>query len=440
MPSITTDRDFAALQDVALWSKTRPVWLRVGQLFDGIGDRPIRNADIVFDAHQIRFVGSGVGTPPAEHLAAGQFMPDVVLADCTALPCLIEAHAHLFLDGAPVDFADREAYLKKPAEWLLARARARLPRLFECGIGAVRDAGDKHGVGLRLAAEAKAELGQLATIPWLDSPGAAVHHRGRYGSFMGQAIEEFSSPEECVAARVAKGAARIKLLVSGIINFNVGRVTTSPQMSATEVSEFVRAARAHGRQTFAHASGTDGVENAIEGGVASIEHGFFITEDQLSLLRDRQIAWVPTFAPVQVQIDRAEELGWNENVVGNLKRIIDEHSRLLCRAHELGVPVVAGSDAGSCGVPHGVGFLRELCHMERAGLPARAVLRGATSVSADVLAFPEPIGRLAPGYRARFIITKHNPLVSVRNLRKPKTIVFDGAAFRCSEHVDPNGL
>lgn len=440
MAGVMFDREFAVFEDVAVASKTRPVWLRVGQLVDGSADRPIRNADIVFDACQIIFVGSGGRTPPAEHLAAGQIVPDAVLTDCTVLPCLIEAHAHLFLDGAPIDGASREAYLKKPAEWLLARARARWPRILECGIGAVRDAGDKHGVGLALAAEASATMGRLDATPWIDSPGAAIHHRGRYGSFMGQPLEEFSSPAACVAARAAEGAARIKLLVSGIINFNVGRVTVPPQLSTDEVSALVRAARDHGRQTFAHASGTEGVENAIAGGVTSVEHGYFITEEQLSRMRDRQIAWVPTMAPVQLQIDRADELGWDQAVVGNLKRIIEGHGRMLCRGQEMGVRVVAGSDAGSCGVPHGVGFLQELSLMERAGMSTLAILRSATGVSAESLAFAEPIGRIAPRCRARLIVTRHNPLVTVRNLRKAKMIVFDGRAIRCRESFDTDGL
>ena len=241
--------------------------------------------------------------------------------------------------------------------------------LCSVGVATVRDAGDKHGVGLALAAEAKTRLGELAITPWIDSPGAAIHHRGRYGSFMGEPIEDHASPADCVAARVAAGADRIKLLVSGIINFKAGRVTAPPQMPIAEVAALVEAARHHGRQTFAHASGTDGVENAIEGGVTTVEHGFFITEDQLARMRDRQIAWVPTFAPVQLQIDHAGTLGWSDEVVGHLQRIIDGHQQMLCRAHEMGVRIVAGSDAGSCGVPHGIGFLQELCHMERAGLP-----------------------------------------------------------------------
>jgi imidazolonepropionase-like amidohydrolase len=149
---------------------------------------------------------------------------------------------------------------------------------------------------------------------------------------------------------------------------------------------------------------------------------------------------VPTFAPVQLQIDRAGDLGWDDQVAGHLRRIIESHQKMLCRAHELGVTIVAGSDAGSCGVPHGVGLLQELEQMERAGLPAMAVLRAATGASAATLNFPDPIGRLAAGCRARFILTPHDPLATVVNLQKSKTILFDGHVIACDATLDLAGL
>src|SRR2546423_6146219 len=212
----TTNIDLAAL---AVQSRERPVRLRVGQLIDGNSDHAIRDADVVFDATQIHSVGKADGAA------------DAVLPDHTLLPCLIEAHAHMFLDGAPVDFQQREQYLKESPQWMLERARKRWHKILQCGVGAIRDAGDKHGVGVALAAEAKTRSGQLSPTPWIDSPAAAIHHRGRYGSFMGEAIEDHASLAARVADRVHKSADRIKLLVSGIINFKTGQVTTPPQMS-----------------------------------------------------------------------------------------------------------------------------------------------------------------------------------------------------------------
>jgi imidazolonepropionase-like amidohydrolase len=157
-------------------------------------------------------------------------------------------------------------------------------------------------------------------------------------------------------------------------------------------------------------------------------------------MRDRNIAWVPTFAPVQAQIDRASELGWDEVVVSHLKRIIAGHQEMMRKAHEIGVPIVAGSDAGSCGVPHGVGFLQELEQMERAGLPPMPVIQSATAASARILSFPEKIGQIASGFRSRLIFTKHDPIKTVTNLQREKTVLFDGAAIDCPDELDTAGL
>src|SRR3954462_8584190 len=129
---------------LARQSQQRPIWLRIGQLVDGVSDRAHRDADLVFDAKQIRFVGSNGKTPPRTRLSEGQGEPDAVLPNVTALPCLIEAHAHLFLSGAPVNFKEREQYLEKHPDELLAAGRARWPKVLQTGVGAVRDAGDKH--------------------------------------------------------------------------------------------------------------------------------------------------------------------------------------------------------------------------------------------------------------------------------------------------------
>ena len=429
-----------------------PVWLHVGTLLDGTNTAPAKDAHVVYDATGIRFVGRDGQTPPASFLRPGQAAPDVAAPDATLLPGLIDAHTHLFLEGGELDLDKRAVYLKqRPAE-LLASALPRLEKLVHLGLAGVRDAGDKDGVGLAFSRMCKNQAGPVSDrtmgqsetgptlMPYLDSPGAAIHHRGRYGSFMGGALEDFATPADCVAARIADGADRIKLIPTGIINFQKGAVTTEPQMTTAELREFVAAAGAAGRQTLAHASGDAGIERVVESGVDSVEHGFFVRDDQLARMRDRGIAWVPTFAPVQVQVDEAARYNWEANVVGHLRRILDQHAASLARADALGVTVLAGSDAGSCGVAHGLGFLYELELLERAGLSASAVIHAATGAPAGRLAFGRKFGRIAPGWLSRFILTRHSPLETVRNLRRGRTIVFDGRVFVTDESFDGTGL
>ena len=419
-------------------TRERTVWLRVGTLLDGESTTPARDAHIVYDATVIRFIDRGGATPPREFLRDGQTAPDAELADFTLLPGLIEAHAHLFLEGGELNLDKRAAYIKQTPAELLAAARARLEKIVRLGVIAVRDAGDKDGVGLALSKLYTS--GDRPLMPYLDSPGAAIHHRGRYGSFMGEPLESFPSPHACVEDRVRAGADRIKLIPTGIINFKQGAVTTAPQMDTAEVSALVAAAKSFGKQTFAHASGDAGIEHVVEGGADSVEHGFFIRDDQLARMRDRSIAWVPTFTPVQKQVDHADLMGWDAAIVANLQRILDQHAASLSRAHALGVQIIAGSDAGSVGVAHATGFLHELELMERAGLPSLAVINSATGNSARRLGFKENFGRIRAGDLSRFILTRHSPLATVANLRKPKVVIFDGISLDVIDEVDVTGL
>jgi len=414
----------------------RRVWLRVGTLLDGVSTAPLHHANIVYDTKSILFTGED--SPPRDLLNPEQMEPDHDLPQFTLLPGLTDAHTHFFLEGGELDPDRRSAFLKQSPAELLDHAKRRLERLVRLGIIAARDAGDKDGVGLALSKLCSSAERPL--MPYVDSPGAAIHHRGRYGSFMAEPFEDCMTPRQCVEARVKAGADRIKLIPTGIINFKKGAVTAAPQMSSERVGEFVAAAKDFGRQTLAHASGDAGIDHVIDGGVDSIEHGFFVRDDQLARMRDKEIAWVPTFAPVQEQVDHADCMGWDAQIVGNLRKILDAHSKSLVKAHAMGVQVIAGADAGSYGVAHGLGLLYELELMQRAGLSPLAVVNSATGAGSKRLAFKERFGQIEPGFLSRFILTQHSPLDDVTNLRKERIIVFDGAVFATGEDVDGSGL
>jgi len=345
-----------------------------------------------------------------------------------AIPGLTDAHAHLFLDGAELDPERRRAHVQAGDRAMLEAAKRRLPSIVSGGVLAVRDAGDRHGVGLALS---RLERGASRPVmPYVDSPGAAIHRRGRYGAFMSGEAEAFDTLGDCVASRVERGADRIKIIATGIIDFESGDVRGRPQFSTKEIRDMVAAARSFDRQTFAHASGEDGIGRVVEGGVDSVEHGFFVSEDQLKQMRDRNVAWVPTFAPVQAQVDHAGVFGWDEGVLSNLRRILELHAERLRAAYAFGVKIVAGSDAGSPGVPHGSGLIYELACMERAGMPFEAVIQSATGAASGRFGFREGFGHLAKGFRSRFLLFNKKRFQSAADLRRPEFVVFDGGSVR----------
>lgn len=403
-------------------------------LLDGSSRTPLRNANIVYNSDSILFVGDENSLPPKSLVNAGQDQPDLNLPDATLLPGLIESHAHFFLEGGELDPEKRKQYLLKTSEEFLNEALTRLSKVVKIGVVAVRDAGDRNGVGLALSKLYQTEARPL--MPYVDSPGAAINHQGRYGSFMADPLENYATLRDCVKQRIEAGADRIKLIPTGIINFKKGQVTTEPQMTTEEIAALVKASKEFDKQTFAHASGDMGIDRVIVAGVDSVEHGFFVREDQLARMRDRQIAWVPTFAPVQEQVDHADIMGWDGEIVLNLKKIIEQHGSSLQKADQMGVQIIAGSDAGSCGVAHGIGLLYEMELMERAGMSSIAVINSATGNSSSRLGYREKFGQIKVGYKSRFIITYHAPLDTVTNLRKDKQIVFDGVVYDSPESGD----
>ena len=102
--------------------------------------------------------------------------PDAELPEYTLLPGLIDAHTHMFLEGGELDLEKRTAFLKQSPEDLLALAMARLEKIVRLGVTAMRDCGDKDGVGLALSRLCASH--DRPFMPYIDSPGAAIHIAG----------------------------------------------------------------------------------------------------------------------------------------------------------------------------------------------------------------------------------------------------------------------
>lgn len=334
-----------------------------------------------------------------------------------AMPGLVEAHCHLFLDGAELDFKKRKDYLSAPFDEMLAVGRRSLTQNLAAGITLIRDAGDLHGVNTRLNAELASQLG---VRPELRSPGRALRKAGRYGSFMAVEVTDANSIVRTIL-ELATTADDLKVLLTGIIDFEKGCMKGGLQFNLEETKLIVRTARELGLRTYAHCSGLEGLQVAVEAGIDSIEHGFFMEREILRAMADQGIAWVPTFSPVYFQYARPELAGWKKPTVAGLWRILENHLEHVALASEMGVPVVAGSDAGSYGVPHAQGLIDELLFQHRAGMSLDKVLASATSVprrlwrctSADIVA----------GNRANLIVLEGSPFQKIENLRRPRCVI-----------------
>jgi len=338
------------------------------------------------------------------------------------MPGMVEAHCHLFLDGGELDIVRRASYLKAPREEMLAVGRRSLAQSAAAGISLVRDAGDIHGVNLQLRGEA----GSTAwPCPAIVCAGRAIRNAGRYGSFMAQEATDASSLEAMVA-ELAVDADQIKVLMTGIIDFEAGEVKGPPQFTLDQARRIAQAAKALGRRTFAHCSGAAGIDIALAAGLDSIEHGFFVTREQLRIMADQGISWVPTFAPVHFQRSRPELAGWSTRAVANLERILDGHRQQLEYAYRIGVPVLVGSDAGSHGVRHGHSYVEELMLMAGAGVGLEKLLHSATALPRSL--WRRATADIAVGSRADLVLYDKSPFDALSALRDVAA-VYTGGRF-----------
>ena len=404
-------------------ASSESVWLQVGQLLDPVNRRCLRDAHIVYDASEIRYTGEKPPPAALQERAGPLRLPDVL-----ALPPLFDAHTHINLSGGELDPAVRKAAQSQPPERLLAEANARAGAILRMGVRGMRDGGDKDGVGLALSAQGRAGD---TTIARVFSPGAGVHRKGRYGSFFSRPLEEFASEADCVMARASAGADHLKIVPTGIINFGKGTVTGRPQFSAGEMRAFKDAAP-QDLLLMAHASGEDGIENAINGGVNTIEHGYFITPDQLARMRDENQIWVPTFVPVHRQVVHADVMGWENAIVDSLHRILEGHARSLNLAMELGVRILVGSDAGSYGVPHAIGLFEEIWLMSQAGMSSTEALCRAIHDNPAHLVPDWDFPGIKQGSKASFLLSPPSALEDARQLAQA-VVILQGIPSRATE-------
>jgi imidazolonepropionase-like amidohydrolase len=324
------------------------------------------------------------------------------------MPGLVEAHAHLFLDGGELDFDKRNAYLNASKDEMLNVARENIARNAAAGVTLIRDAGDRYGVNDAMREE---QRGKRVVVR---SPGLGVKRPKRYGGFMARDIEA-GGDVAAVIADMAATADDVKIILTGIIDFAAGEVKGAPQFNQEELRAIVRTAHALDKKTFAHCSGLEGLKVAVAAGVDSIEHGFFMTPDILDAMAEKGTAWVPTVSPVHFQWARPELAGWDANTVGNLRRILDGHAEHIALAYRKGVELVAGSDAGSPGVVHGVALVDEIFHFLDAGLPMAAALESATSRPRRL--WSAPSADLKPGGNADLVLLAASPFVDKNALR-----------------------
>ena len=258
-----------------------------------------------------------------------------------------DCHMHMILDGvyyrAAID-AQREC----PDEALI---RGRLSAYRAAGVSFLRDGGDAWGVGA-FAAKLAPEYGIDYRTPIFP-----IHKVGHYGGFIGRGYETPGEYAALVAEAKASGANFIKIMISGLMDFDRYGVITGEPLPPPEIAELIHIAHEEGLSVMAHANGAETVAAAARAGVDSVEHGAYLNGEALAAMVEAGTIWTPTISTI------GNLIGEGRYPDAILKPLFALQSENIRRFAEMGGKIAPGSDAGAYAVPHVQGALDEVRHL-----------------------------------------------------------------------------
>jgi imidazolonepropionase-like amidohydrolase len=403
--------------------KGAPIVLNAAHLYDGKSDRLVSPAVVVVADGKITAVGSGAAMPADATI--------IDLGDATLLPGFIDAHTHLSHQRSPDWKQDRIDWLEESVaeQALIASEYARKTLL--AGFTTVRDVGssDSIDVGLRNAIRKGKIVGprMLVATSAIGSTGGHCDITGyRKGLLAKESSDSVAdSPEQARAAvrHAAKyGADMIKICATGGVLSLTDDVDTA-QMTQAELDAAVDEAHILRKKVAAHAHGATGAKRAIRAGVDSIEHGSFLDEEAVNLMKSKGTYLIPTFMPLKSL--RADQLP--PPVIPKFYAALAHHATSFKLALTKGVKIGFGTDAGVYN--HGDNA-QEFRYMVEAGMKPIDALKAATSMDADLLGVSDRLGTLVAGKLADVVAVPGNPLADIRQTERVFFVMKEGVIYR----------
>ena len=205
----------------------------------------------------------------------------------------------------------------------------------------LRDGGDRWGVGAR-ARELAPDYGITYRTPL-----APISKVGHYGGFIGQQYETEKDYVNLLKEHREAGADFIKVMISGLMDFDRFGVLTEQGLPSVEIRELIRIAHLEGFSVMAHGNGARTVEAAAAAGVDSVEHGAYLDADALAAMVEMGTVWVPTLSTIGNLRGKGR---FREEAVA---KILESALHNVATFRELGGLIAPGTDAGAWAVPHG---------------------------------------------------------------------------------------
>jgi imidazolonepropionase-like amidohydrolase len=390
-----------------------------GRLIDGTGRAPVNGAVVIVEGDRIAAVGNAENT---------EVLPEAEVVDVsgkTVLPGLIDAHVHFLgiRSMNQVTWVIDAPYLRA------MRAPIDAWKVVDAGFTTVRDMGGMLAIPLKQAVEEGSIIG-----PRILAVGHAISQTGGHGDMhfvpkewgegldWGRVADGVAEVRRAARERLREGADFLKIMTTGGV-MSEKDDPLACQFSTEEIRAFVEEARNARVRTAAHAQGTQGIKNAVQAGIDSIEHGMYLDDECIEMMLDNGTCLVPTLAIVDAIATHGREVGVMETSVRKAERVQEDHRESFQRAFAAGVTCGLGTDYLSDPMtPMGHNAVELEMYVERAGLSPMDAIVCATRNNATVLGLEGELGTVETGKLADLLVVEGDPLEDISILRDKANI------------------
>ena len=394
--------------------------LKGGMLIDGNGEPPLDNSVLIIKGDRIDYVGKigSVEIPPEAKI--------IDTTEKTIIPGLIDAHCH----PAGIKKLDPMAWIIESSELKAIRSSMDVWRLADNGFTTIRDCGSSTSIHLKKAVEEGTIIGPriltsckpiCQTGGHFDIPHSLpvswVAERG-----FARRADGVAECRRAAREQLREGADFIKICTTGGV-MSERSSPTSTQFTVEEIRAIVEEAQSAGVKTASHSQGTEGIKNALLGGVDTIEHGIYLDDEAIEMMIKQNTYLIPTFAIVEAIINGGTEFGVPEFSLNKARKVMEAHINSISKAWQAGVKIGLGTDYMSDPMsPMGKNAI-ELDIYVKAGRSPMDAIVSATKINSEALGIDGRLGILKPDKLADVLVVNGDPLKDISVLRDKMNIV-----------------
>ena len=402
--------------------------IHAGRMIDGVSDKVATNLTVVVEGGKITAIENGFRAA-----AAGDRVID--LRNGTLLPGLFDMHVHLTSEYSKTSEIDR---FKNNEGDAAINGVVFAERTLMAGFTTVRDLGDEYraSISLRNAINAGKVPGprivaagkSIATTGGHADPtnGWARKFQADPGPAEG-VVNSIEDARKAVRQRYKDGSDTIKITATGGV-LSIAKNGSNPQFTEEEVRAVVQTARDYGFRVAAHAHGAEGIKRAVRGGVDSIEHGTFLDDEGIKLMKERGTFYVPTISAGEWVYRQAQDPNYFPVLVRPKALAVGPQIQgTFAKAYKAGVKILFGTDTGVS--KHGDNA-REFRLMVEAGMPPMESIRVATSAPAKFLGLDDQVGSIAVGKLGELVGVPGNPLDDITAMERVVFVMKDDKVYK----------